>query len=192
MVDHRRERGGFAGSRRARDQDHALVEVAELVERGRQVEALHARNLVRNIPKSGADSRRFAVDVDAEAPAVLAHVGEVEIVSGPKALLLRLRENLLDVAVELRVAEISEFDRHEVAEESQHGRDAHRKMHVGAALRQAELEKGVDSGHAFPTRVGSISRRARRAGLPCCHTAWPCRPSLSYRRSRRAPAGPWG
>jgi hypothetical protein len=65
----------------------------------------------------------------------------------PTPLLLRLTEDLFDIAVELRIAEIAELDRHEVAVQTQHGRDADGEVHVRAALRQSELEERVDTGH---------------------------------------------
>ena len=67
-----------------------------------------------------------------------------------EALLLGFGQDLFDVAFELGIAEVSELDRHQITEQAQHRRNADGEVHVGASLRQTELEKGVDSCHAVP------------------------------------------
>jgi hypothetical protein len=53
VIDHRGERGGFAGAGGARDQNHALVVIAELAHDGGQTQLIHARHL-----KSESTGRR--------------------------------------------------------------------------------------------------------------------------------------
>ena len=81
QVDHRRERGGLAGAGGAGDQDHALVVVAELLDDRRQAQLVDARDLGRDGAEHGADAGVLAEHVDAEAPALGRHVGEVEVVA---------------------------------------------------------------------------------------------------------------
>ena len=64
-----------------------------------------------------------------------------------EALLLRGAQDLVDVALELGVAEVAELDRHQVAVQPQHRRHADGEVDVGAALREAELQERVDTGH---------------------------------------------
>ena len=60
---------------------------------------------------------------------------------------LRRSQNLGDIALELGVAEVAEFDRHQIAEHAQHRRHADRQVQIGAALRHAQFEERVDSCH---------------------------------------------
>jgi hypothetical protein len=91
--------------------------------------------------------RSLAIDVDAEASAVSRDVGEVEVVALAEILVLILGEDLGEIALELRVADIAELDGHEIAVHAQHGWDADGKMHVGTALLHAELQERIDAGH---------------------------------------------
>ena len=68
----------------------------------------------------------------------------------PKYSCWFLREDLGEIALELRVADVAELDRHEVAVHAQHGRHADGQVHVGAALLHAELQERVDAGHVGP------------------------------------------
>ena len=147
VVDHRRERGRLAGAGGAGDQHHALVVVAEFLDDRRQRELVDARDVLRDGAERGAEAGFLAVDVDAEAAAVGRHIGEVEVVALAEVLVLVLGEDLGEVALELRVADVAELDGHEVAVHAQHGRHADGQVHVGAALLHAKLQERVDASH---------------------------------------------
>ena len=66
-----------------------------------------------------------------------------------EALLLGGCQDLADIALEFGVAQIPELDRHQVAVHPEHGRYADGQVDVGAALREAELQEGIDAGHGF-------------------------------------------
>src|SRR5690606_15556165 len=96
------------------------------------------------------------------------------------ALPLAFGQDLVDVAFELRFAEVAELDRHQVAVQTQHRRNADREVHVGAALRQAELQERIDSCHLEPydpriTAACCPPRRARCAAPPSTRSASTCR-----------------
>jgi hypothetical protein len=124
VIDHRREGGRLAGARRAGDEHHALVQVAKLMQDRRQAEAVEARHDARDIAEGGADARRLVKHVDAEPAAVAADVREVDVVLLPESLALRLAQDFVDVALELGVAQVTKLDRHEVAVQPQHRRNA--------------------------------------------------------------------
>ena len=104
VVDHRGERGRLAGAGGAGDQDHALVVVAQLRDDRRQRQLLERRHVGRNRAERGADAGVLAEHVDAEAPALGRHVGEVEVVALAEVLGLVPGQDLGDVALELGVA----------------------------------------------------------------------------------------
>ena len=56
VVDHRRERSGLAAAGRAGDDDEALIEMAEFLQRLGQLEIVEGKNLRRNL----AEDRRLA------------------------------------------------------------------------------------------------------------------------------------
>src|SRR5690606_13484459 len=123
-------------------------------------------------PERRAYPCRFAVEVHAETAAVGAHVREIEVVSRAKAFPLRLGQDFVDVTLELGLAEIAKLDRHQVAVESQHRRNADREVHVGASLSQTELEEGVDARHAGRLSAACCRRwRARCAAPPSTRSA---------------------
>src|SRR6185437_2105805 len=128
VIDHRRQRGGLAGARRAGDQDHSLVIVAELRDDGGQAHLLQRGDLRGNGTEGSADSCVLAEDVDAETAAVRRYVGEVEVLSLAEMLSLGAAHDLRDVAFELRRAQIAEFDRQEIALHAQHRWHADGKM----------------------------------------------------------------
>ena len=121
--------------------------VAELADDGRQSQLLDARHLRRNRAKGGADAGFLAVHVDAKAAAVGGDVREVEVMPLAQVLQLRLGQDLRDVALELRVAQVAKLDRQQIAVHAQHRRHADGQMQVRAALRRAQLEERVDSCH---------------------------------------------
>ena len=97
--------------------------------------------------KRGAEPGFLAEHVDAEAPAVGRHVGEVEVVALAEVFVLVLGEDLGEITLELRVADVAELDGHEIAVHAQHGRHADGQVHVGAALLHAKLQERVDASH---------------------------------------------
>ncbi len=147
VVDHRRERGRLAGAGGAGDQHHALVVVAELLDDRWQRQLVDARDVLRNRAERGAEAGFLAVHVDAEAAAVGRHVGEVEVVALAEVFVLVLGEDLGEITLELRVADVAELDGHEVAVHAQHGRHADGQVHVGAALLHAKLQERIYAGH---------------------------------------------
>ncbi len=94
-----------------------------------------------------ADAGFLAEHVDPKAAALGRYVGEVQIVAFAQDLQLRLGQHLGDVALELGLAQIAEFDGHQIAVHSQHRRHADRQMQIRAALGDTQLEEGVDSCH---------------------------------------------
>ena len=66
------------------------------------------------------------------------------------------RQDLGDIALELRGAQVTELDRQQVALHAQHRRHPDGKMHVRAALLRAQLEKRV-----YTRQVVSAMSRAR-------------------------------
>src|SRR6185437_12890248 len=70
MIDHRRQGGGLAGAGGAGDEDHPLVEVAELRDDRRQSHLLELGHLRGNGAESRTDAGLLAKDIDPEAAAV--------------------------------------------------------------------------------------------------------------------------
>ncbi len=97
--------------------------------------------------KGGADAGFLAEYIDPEAPAFRRYVGEVDVVAFAQLLQLVLGQHLGNVAFELGLTQIAEFDGHEIAVHAQHRRHADRQMQVRAALRHAQLQERVDSCH---------------------------------------------
>ena len=97
--------------------------IAKLANDGRQAELIDAGHGGRDGAKRRADARLLAKYVDPEAAA------------------------FGDVALEFRVAQVAEFDGHEIAVHSHHGRHTDRQMQIGAALCHREFEECVDSCH---------------------------------------------
>src|SRR5438105_4960303 len=62
------------------------------------------------LPISGV----LAIDVDAKPPTLGGHVGEVQVPALGEQLVLRVGENLRDVAFQLHPAQLTELDRHQV------------------------------------------------------------------------------
>ncbi len=111
--------------------------VAELADDRRQTQLLHGRHLRRNGAKCRADAGLLAKHVDAEAAAVRRHVREIDVVAVAQMLQLVLRQHLGDVALEFRLAQIAEFDGHQIAVHAQHRRHADGQMQVRATLGHA-------------------------------------------------------
>ena len=147
VIDHRRERGRLAGAGGAGDQHHALVVVAEFLDDGRQRQSVDARDVLRDRAKRRAEAGFLAEHVDAETPAVGRHIGEVEVVALAEVFVLVLGEDLGEITLELRIADVAELDRHQVAVHAQHGRHADGQVHVGAVLLHAKLQERVDASH---------------------------------------------
>jgi hypothetical protein len=147
IIDHRGQRRGLAGAGRPSDQDHALVVIAQFAHDRRQIELLEGRRLGGDGPKHRADAGFLAEHIGAKAPAVGRYVGEIQIVAEAQIRDLHLRQHLVDVGLEFRFTEVAELDRHEIAMHAQHRRNADGEVQVRAALRRAELEERVDSGH---------------------------------------------
>jgi hypothetical protein len=61
-------------------------------------------------------------DVDAEAAAVGGDVREIDVVAAAEHVLMSPAHDFLHVALELRLAQVAEFDRHEIAMHAQHRR----------------------------------------------------------------------
>ena len=151
VIDHRRERGGLAGAGGAGDQHHALVEVAQLGDDRRQRELLEGGDFRRNGAEGGAHAGVLAIDVDAKAATLGGHVGEVQVAALGEMLVLRVGQNLGDVTFQLPRPQLTELDRQQIAVHAQHGRHAHRQVHVRAPLLRAELQKRVDARQATPS-----------------------------------------
>ena len=79
VIDHRRKRGRLAGAGGAGHQHHALVVVAQLGDDRRQGELLKRRHLGWDGAEGGADAGLLAEHVDAKAPAIGGHIGEVQV-----------------------------------------------------------------------------------------------------------------
>ena len=165
VIDHRRERGRFAGTGGAGDQHHALVEVAELGDDRRQRQLLERRDLGGDGAEGGADAGVLAIDVDPKAPPLAGYVGEVQVVALGEMLVLRAGEDLRYVALELRRAHVAELDRQQIAVHAQHGGHADRQVHVRAPLLCAELQKRVDARQANVPPGAPAKRCLARKGL---------------------------
>jgi hypothetical protein len=139
VVDHRRKRRRLAGARRAGNEHHALMIVAELGDDRRQRQFLERGHFGWNCAEGGADARLLAEHVDAKTPALTRHVREVQIAPLGEIIRLGFRQNLGDVALKLHGTQIAELDRHQIAVHAQHRRHAHREVNVGAALLRAQL-----------------------------------------------------
>ena len=159
MVDHRGERGRLAGAGGAGDEDHSLVEVAELGDDRRQRQLLERGHFRGNGAERGADARFLAEHVDAEAAAFGGHVREVEVVALARNIGLVAGEDLGDVALELPAPQVAELDGQQVAMHPQHRRNADGQMHVRASLLRAELQERVDARQGDdPSIVGRSVR----------------------------------
>ena len=77
LVDHRGERGGFAGAGHSRDEHAAALFERELLEHRRQAELVERRDLGRNDPEDGSELAFAAQDVHAEAAEALDVIGGV-------------------------------------------------------------------------------------------------------------------
>src|SRR5262249_52890077 len=90
LVDHRRERRRFAGSRRSRDQDQALGTVSQLLNDLREAELVEGADLVRNHADGRPDRTALAIHVAAKARQTLNAEGQVELALLLELLLLTL------------------------------------------------------------------------------------------------------
>ena len=81
VVDHRRERGRLAAAGGAGDDDEALVEVAELLQRLGELELVEGEDLGRDLPEHGGLAPVVVEVVAAEAGETRDLVGEVEILA---------------------------------------------------------------------------------------------------------------
>jgi hypothetical protein len=93
------------------------------------------------MPEYGADAGVLVKQVDTETAAFFSDIGEVEILAFVEAVFLRVAQDFHDVAFELGIAQLPEFDWHQVAIHTQHRRDSDREMNVGTTLCEAELQK---------------------------------------------------
>src|SRR5580698_2085852 len=91
----------------------------------------------------------LAEHIDAEAPALGGHVGEVQVLPLVELLVLRARQDLGDVALKLGVPEVTELDRQQVPVHAQHRGHADGQMHVRAALLRAQFQKRVNARQAI-------------------------------------------
>ncbi len=129
--------------------------VAQLLDDRRQGEPLERRRIGRDSAERRADAGVLAEHVDAEAPAVRRHVREVDVVTLAQPVLVGLADDLGDVAFQLRLAQVAELDRHQIAVHAQERRQADGEMDVRAALVGAELEECVDACHAGRERTAT-------------------------------------
>ena len=120
---------------------------------GRQRQLLERRHFGGDGAEGGADAGVLAVDVDAKAPALGGHIGEVQIAAVGEMLGLGARQDLGDIAFQLHRPQVAELDGQQIAMHAQHRRDAHRQVHVRAALLHAEFQERVDARHSRPLRL---------------------------------------
>ena len=111
--------------------------VAQLAHDGRQGELLHGGYCGRNGSKCGADAGLLTKHIDAEAAAFGGHVGKIQVIALAQYLELRLGQYFGDVGFEFRVAQIAEFDRHQIPVHAQHRRHAYREVQIRASLGHA-------------------------------------------------------
>ena len=86
VVDHRRERGRLAAAGRAGDDDEALVEVAQFLQRLGQVELIKGENLGGNLPEYARLSPVVVEEVAAETGDAGNFVREIEVLGFEKLL----------------------------------------------------------------------------------------------------------
>src|SRR5580658_7307180 len=161
VIDHRRECRGLAGAGGAGYQHHALVVVTQLVYDRRQLQLLQRWHLRGDGTEGGSDPGFLAGDVDTEAPALGRYVREVQVVTLVKLLILVAGEDLADVALKFRHAQVAELDRQQVAVHAQHGRNTHREVHIRATLLRAELQERINACQAVPPPVFCESTACR-------------------------------
>ena len=134
IVDHRGQRGGFAGTRRAGDQQQALGHLHHLVDHGREVQFLEGLVLAGN----GADGRAYhaalAVGVHAQPAHAFYAEGEVELVGGLEALALRVGHQREDEGLAHFRGELFERGGQQLAVYAQHRRGPGRKVEVRRVL----------------------------------------------------------
>src|SRR5690606_36647665 len=147
VIDHRCQRRRLARAGRASHENHALVVIAELLDDGWQAELVERRYLRWDRAKCCADARFLAEYVHTKASTVRRYIREIDILTAPEHVLVLPAHDLGDIAFELRLAQIAELDRQQIAMHAQHGRDADREVDVRAALIGAQLQECVDTGH---------------------------------------------
>ena len=141
VIDHCGQRGRFAGTRGACYQHHPLVIIAEVADDIGDVELFERRHLIRDMAEDCADAGVLAKEIDPEASAFLADVGEIEVAARIEEILLRIAEDFHDVAFQLGIRQLPELDWHQVAVHAQHRRHADGEVDVRAALGEAQFQE---------------------------------------------------
>ena len=147
VVDHRGERGRFAGAGGAGDDDEALVEVAEFFQRFGELERVEGKNFCRDLAEDGGLAPVIVKVIAAETGEAGDLVGEIEVLAveeiGPAfGGTDFFEQGLHGRCVDDRVCEWDEGSRG-----AGFGREADGEVEVGAALFEHGAEEGVDGGH---------------------------------------------
>src|SRR5690606_32776405 len=121
-VDHRRQRGGLAGSGRARDEDEAAGLVEEFPDRGRNADLFEGEQLVRDLAQDHPEIALFLEHADPEAGQVAEGESEVRAAAFTDAAYLFLRGDGSHQFLGVLLTEGGTFDAMEGAMDAQHGR----------------------------------------------------------------------
>ena len=147
VIDHRGERGRFAGAGGSGDDDETFLEVAEFFEGLGEFEFVEGEDLGRDLAEDGGLAPVVAKEVGAEAGETGDLVGEVEVAAFEKFSPAFRWANFFEQLLHRGGVDGVGADGLEGAGDAGFGREADGEMEVGAALFEHGLEEGVDGGH---------------------------------------------
>ncbi|ENO74969.1 twitching motility protein PilT [Thauera sp. 63] len=153
VVDHRRERGRFAGAGRAGNQYDAARLVGDLLEDLRAVQLFERQHLGRNGPEHGAGAAVLVERVYTEAGEVGNREREIALPGFLELLALPVVHDVVHHGMHFLVLHGRQVDAAHVAMHTDHGRQARRKVKVGSLVLDGEGEEFGDV-HRIPLTSG--------------------------------------
>jgi len=160
VVDHRGERGRFAGAGLARHQNEPVGGARHLAHRLWQLQLIHRERFGGNDAEHAAHAVQLAHDIDAKASAVGKRVGEVGAVLRLEAIERRLRHDLVQRFFDERRIEAVRPQGPKVAEQANAWWVTGDEVQIRAALVDDLAQECVNGCHAS----GLLGCRGRRPG----------------------------
>ena len=144
MVDHRRQRGRFAGARGADHEDQAALEHDQFLELHRHAEFIERRQVGSNVPQHHRNVATLIEHVDAEAAEALFGQRKVDL-----EFLVELVHLLFGHQLERRLLHhlgrhLELVDRHDLAFDLDLGRSERREEKVRCLFLDHQLEQWFD------------------------------------------------
>ncbi len=122
LVDHGRQRCGFAGASWSRDQHQTARLVAQLAHHGGQAKLVERLDLEGNQTKHGRRGATLVEHVGAEAGQAFQSEGEVEFEAFLEAVLLGVRHDAVGQLLGLGGSHLRKIQRHQVPVDADLGR----------------------------------------------------------------------